>query len=437
MLVAAFAGVVLSFTASAIAAEVSKAEIHSVAASITENASSSVLRLNEFRTQLRLLREVLDAPDGEGKDAAWKGTQAVRDRLGALWLTYQNLPAYPGEVDHWPRVTRALSDLDLILGPVLTMAHDRRMVGRARSVLEAALTAADEGAIALVQINANQAAALGDRVRVLERRSLRIAAVLHTISIILTFAFAATLLRTIRHYTKLLEERAAELDRFAVRVTHDILGPISGVDMAIELCERRPGMDEVAERFLGQARASIRQVQGMVRALLDFARSGAQPKSGSRAYPEVVLRTLLDELRPLFTERAIEVGVRAETSAPIACAPGVLASLLSNLLRNSVKYMGDGERRRITVRVLERDDTVRVEVEDTGTGVQPELIPCVFDWAVRGNATRPGLGIGLATVKRLTEAHGGSVGVDSDPGAGSIFWFELPRAPFPTAQAGA
>ena len=118
------------------------------------------------------------------------------------------------------------------------------------------------------------------------------------------------------------------------------------------------------------------------------------------------------------------------------CASGVLASLLSNLLRNAIKHMGGSKRRQVDVRISARHERVRFEVEDTGPGLPPELVPQAFDPYVRGAGTsEPGLGLGLATVRRLAEGHDGRYGVSSRPGEGALFWFELPAAdePPPTA----
>ena len=126
--------------------------------------------------------------------------------------------------------------------------------------------------------------------------------------------------------------------------------------------------------------------------------------------------------------------------APVsaACNRGVLTSVVSNLMRNAEKYMSDSPVRRITLRVAESGPLVRVEVEDTGPGVAPEIREAIFEPYVRADgATQPGLGLGLATVKRLCVAHGGEVGVRSTLGQGSTFWFTLPRVQPPAlAKAG-
>jgi signal transduction histidine kinase len=96
---------------------------------------------------------------------------------------------------------------------------------------------------------------------------------------------------------------------------------------------------------------------------------------------------------------------------------------------NAVKYMGDASVRLVTVRASANQSKVRIEVQDTGPGIAPELQQSIFRPYTRAGSTEiPGLGLGLATVQRLTEAMGGAVGVHSNRGKGSLFWVELPQA---------
>jgi signal transduction histidine kinase len=99
--------------------------------------------------------------------------------------------------------------------------------------------------------------------------------------------------------------------------------------------------------------------------------------------------------------------------------------------------MGNSEVRRVTVRVEESGTQCRVAVEDTGPGIPPDMKSILFEPYVRANSTQPGIGLGLATVKRLAEAHGGRVGVEAAPGSGSTFWFELPKATGTAARGAA
>jgi signal transduction histidine kinase len=105
--------------------------------------------------------------------------------------------------------------------------------------------------------------------------------------------------------------------------------------------------------------------------------------------------------------------------------------VLNNLVRNAIKYLGDSPQRLVELRVRARRSTVSIEVDDSGPGVPAELGDRIFEPYIRGpraSATRPGIGLGLATVKRLVTAHGGSLATRRSSLGGAQFWFELPRA---------
>ncbi|MGH8218402.1 MAG: sensor histidine kinase [Steroidobacteraceae bacterium] len=167
----------------------------------------------------------------------------------------------------------------------------------------------------------------------------------------------------------------------------------------------------------------------VIEGLLEFARQGAGATSvGAEVAP--VLDDVVAEVRP--RAEAARVDLRIESFAPltVACSPGALQSVLFNLLGNAVKYVigGSRESRAVTVRVAERGDFVRVEVEDNGPGMPPGSERKVFEPFRRLEGTQqPGVGLGLATVKKIVETCRGRVGVDSHLGEGSVFWFELPK----------
>jgi len=115
----------------------------------------------------------------------------------------------------------------------------------------------------------------------------------------------------------------------------------------------------------------------------------------------------------------------------VRCTPGVLASILSNLLGNAAKYIVDGAaaERLIRLRVACDKERVRFEVSDNGPGIPLEAQPRIFDPFVRvGTSRQPGTGLGLATVKKLVTASGGQIGVRSTIGVGTCFWFDLLRS---------
>ena len=138
---------------------------------------------------------------------------------------------------------------------------------------------------------------------------------------------------------------------------------------------------------------------------------------------------LLDELSPFALQRDAALCFDDVPHCAVACSPGVLLSVLGNLLRNGLKYLGNAEVREVALRVRQRRGRVLFEVEDTGPGIPASLGARIFEPYVRGpNTGAPGIGLGLATVKRLVESHGGSLGVRAGARGGALFWFELDEA---------
>jgi len=142
-----------------------------------------------------------------------------------------------------------------------------------------------------------------------------------------------------------------------------------------------------------------------------------------------VVDQVLDEASSVEPSERAEISVSPIPAVEVSCTSGVLASILGNLVRNAIKFMRDSDVKKIAIRVREEGPLVRFEVEDTGPGIEPGLAETIFQPYVRGQGvTQPGLGLGLATVKRFCEAYGGTVSFRSASGQGSIFTFTLPVA---------
>ena len=141
---------------------------------------------------------------------------------------------------------------------------------------------------------------------------------------------------------------------------------------------------------------------------------------------------LVEELRPFAAQRQAILRIDDLPDCAVACSPGVLLSVLGNLLRNGLKYLGKAETRQVLLRARRRRGRVLFEVEDTGPGIPAQLGTRIFEPYIRGPDTgAPGLGLGLATVKRLVESHRGSLGVRAGARGGALFWFELDEASAP------
>jgi signal transduction histidine kinase len=166
----------------------------------------------------------------------------------------------------------------------------------------------------------------------------------------------------------------------------------------------------------------------MVHGILNFSRSGARPTPDTRTPLAAGIRAAVEELVASEPQVPPRVEVEPFRECDVVCDAAVLGVILGNLLNNAAKYMKGSAIRRIVVRACVMPERVRVEVEDTGPGIPAGLERVIFEPYVRGpEVTQPGLGLGLATVKRLVESHEGSVGVRRLD-TGTVFWFELRRA---------
>jgi signal transduction histidine kinase len=281
----------------------------------------------------------------------------------------------------------------------------------------------------LIRHHADRGADVAGRIERLGQHSITLAVGLDTISVFLALTTALMMVRVVRRYSALVEERADELELFAGRVAHDLLSPLGAAGLALDFAARDAPAGGALARMVARGQAGLRRARTLADALLQFARAGARPAPGERADVGEVVRAIADEVE--LDARARGVSLQLELASPgvVACSAGMLTSIVSNLVRNAIKYVGDGPDRRVVVRARPMGRFVRLEVEDNGPGLPEGLGARSFEPYVRGPGSRePGIGLGLATVKKIAEAHGGKVDVRSVTGRGARFGVELPVA---------
>lgn len=439
-LLIAFGAVAAAFILSTAVAEWSDLGIRRASQQIAGNTAPSIEHLALLRADLRRIT-LLD--DGD-LDAALEGRPPFqRKRIDATltaiehdWNGYHALPTLPGEADLVPAAERAQMDLATAIARLEQIERDPDRA-QVRAVLEKELQPAagrlDAAVLRLIDFNAARGGELARTIGKLGRQSVVNAIVLDAVCVLLTFVAGSLAWRLVRRTTALLERRADELEAFAGRVAHDVIGPLSAASLALDLLARGTAPPERVGRAIESGRAGINRARLIVDGLLAFARAGARPEPGIEADVAEVIAGAIKEIAPGDGEREIPIVSEIDAPGTVACNPGVLASLVSNLLRNAVKYAGGVQSPRIVVRarVIEdrRDARVRIEVEDNGPGLPPELGEQAFEPYVRGrNSRQPGIGLGLATVKRIADAHGGRVDVRSVSGVGCTFIVELPAA---------
>jgi signal transduction histidine kinase len=434
----AFAAVVACFVVSSAYAQHTAGSIDRAALDIAGNASPSIEHLASLRSEIRRYSRLVDeyvASGGRGDRAELDGARAQVEREKAAYLS---LPFFPDERALWDAVVRSLGAFDRAARDALADASAGQLEEATRLAhveLPRLTDRVSDDIARITSFDAEQSHRLALRIETAHRRSVVVEVVFDALSALVAVLVVTVVRRDARaraalaeEYTSLVERRGEELELFASRVAHDVLSPLGATRIAIESVARR--LDDPRMRSqLERGRSALERTTRIVDGLLAFARAGAYPEPSARCDARAVIEGLAGELRPAAEQIGARLDVELEPTPPVACSEGVLTSIVANLVRNAIKYLGDGADRRVTIRAREAGGLVRLEVEDTGPGVPPELGDRVFELYVRGSgASQPGLGLGLATVKRLVEAHAGSVGVRSEPGKGAAFWVELPVA---------
>jgi signal transduction histidine kinase len=209
------------------------------------------------------------------------------------------------------------------------------------------------------------------------------------------------------------------LEHFAGQVSHDLKNPLTSVSLSLEALEL-----DVTDPYhldtVARARRGVDRMDAMIGDLLAFAAQGAAPGDGLVDLG-AELAFALDDLAGRLADRSVVVGdlpvVRGDAAQ--------LRSVLMNLVDNAAKFTaGSDSEVEVGVRVVRGHE--RIEVRDRGPGVPADRREWVFEPLARLDKTVEGVGIGLATCRRVIEAHGGTMGVDERDGGGSVFWFELP-----------
>jgi signal transduction histidine kinase len=226
-----------------------------------------------------------------------------------------------------------------------------------------------------------------------------------------------------------LEESTRELRAFTGRVAHDLRGPLTPILVSSQMIEQAP-VPETVRHLAERIEGSAGRLRNMIDLLLSFARLEAPQGTEVRTDVGRVVAEVLDDARERACAACAVVEVARADETAVVCEPEIVASAVHNLLDNALKYGLDGDRNRITIRVTRADgDGVgRIEVADQGPGIPPELMPHVFEPLFRGTRGGEGIGLGLATVKRLVEARAGRILVAHNDGGGACFTVELPLA---------
>jgi signal transduction histidine kinase len=236
-----------------------------------------------------------------------------------------------------------------------------------------------------------------------------------------------------------LEESLAELTRtqeelhrsnkrlsyFAGQVSHDLRTPLTAMMLNTESVLLDPDLAE-APHLRAPLQAVLQagtRMSGLIDDMLSFAQVGASLRM-VEVDMGAVMASVAEDLAPQVAERSGTLDVGALPS--VVGDERHLYSVLLNLVSNALKFTRPGVPPVVQVRAVRLPERWRFEVTDNGTGVPEAQRATVFLPFTRGSSDQSGTGIGLATARRVVEAHGGRIGLEDASGGGTVAWFELP-----------
>jgi PAS domain S-box-containing protein len=231
--------------------------------------------------------------------------------------------------------------------------------------------------------------------------------------------------------TAALEASNKELEAFTYSVAHDLRAPLRQIDgfSKILLEDLAGKLDPEAQRYLDLVREGAGKMDRLVNDLLGLARVGRQELRRHPTGLNTLVEQVVADLTPDLTERQVEW--RIGSLPVVECDPGLMKQVLVNLLSNAVKFTRTRAQAIIEIGVQEENEERIVFVRDNGVGFDMKYVAKLF--GVFQRLHRPqdfeGTGVGLATVQRIIQKHGGRIWVEAEQDKGAVFYFTFEAPP--------
>ena len=399
------------------------------------------IRVDAVTLEAAVEKHIRAPDDPSSKLAEDEMDDALEDIRLAVAEYTQDLPH--GEKVIWARFKEGCESLAAQVRKVRTYSS-RREAERARKALEERIRpqtdAVDDLAAQLSQENADVTRSLLGQVEQLRVQSTAAGVLVALLAVIVALVVMLRVRRVIGHQEATIQSQLHELDRrnreldaFASRVAHDLVSPLGPLRGYLTLLKRSPAAQDASTReMLDSVEHGARRATELVEALLRFCRAGKQGDT-QIAELDTAVTSILLEIDQIATRDGVSLERSVETAVRVAVPLQLLQSVAQNILSNAVKYTAGRPDPKVTVRVFkERGDAV-LEVTDTGIGMSDSTVRSLFQPFFRAPEARvlPGHGLGLATIRRIIDAYGGTIGVRSGLGAGTQVVVRFPLASEP------
>jgi signal transduction histidine kinase len=222
---------------------------------------------------------------------------------------------------------------------------------------------------------------------------------------------------------KRLSRLNEELRQMSAGLAHEVRNPLNGIRIFLELTKRQCAGDTEAERMIEKADAEVQALNKVVTEFLDFARPAQLQRTEVNLYEEI--KAILALLGPELDSNGIQIKESDLDELPSVQADAEqLRRVFTNIVKNAQQSMPHGGTLTISGKAILQEEVIRIEFEDTGTGITQDAIERIFDPFFTTRDT--GIGLGLAVVKRILENHSGSIECRSEEERGTTFTIILP-----------
>jgi PAS domain S-box-containing protein len=219
---------------------------------------------------------------------------------------------------------------------------------------------------------------------------------------------------------------------FLNMVTHDLRSPLASIGLTHQLLLRSAygDLSDKAKDKLEKAERNVERLIRLINDLLDFEkmRAGSIELTTREMNSDALIALSVESVAALADQKQMKISLPQETCRFVA-DEGRLVQVLTNLLGNAIKFSEQGQEIKIAVRI--KDRIVEFRVEDSGRGIPKEKRDAIFEKykqvRTEDYTEKGGTGLGLPICKLIVEMHGGTIGVESEVGKGSTFFFKIPR----------
>ena len=230
--------------------------------------------------------------------------------------------------------------------------------------------------------------------------------------------------------TAALQAANRELEAFSYTVAHDLRGPLDAVQGMVYILENLESEGKRGERqeILQNLRQSTSGMAGLIDDLLNLSRASTVELRHDRVNLAEIVRHIAEDLKRSEPERKVEFVIYSPPE--VEADEGLIRVAMDNLIRNAWKYTSRHETACIEFGAKRVQGETRYFVRDDGAGFDPELTRRLFEpfQRLHSRSEFPGTGIGLATVQRILERHGGRIWAEGAVEKGATFWFTLREA---------